>query len=296
MRTISVIVVAARLLAGCGTARQRAAGGGTGPVHRLGRGAGARRLRLSTGDGGRSCVRRRLGGAVHEARSPVRQGHAVREPRHVAERPVEDRQARRRGRRPVGGRPAQGRAAHGQGRQRRAGVGHRHASTTRTRTAAPPSIRRCATPSASTRCRRRAAAKLLNLDAGDADYAEMVQNGWAVLYVGTATFKGGTSCTSTDASYDFSAAADARSNFKLGFKSPTTLRQLPEPRQRSGQGARRRGAPARRAGEGERRPTIAQVTVHTDHPFWESFDARLARALRSARRAGQEAGGRQLPR
>ncbi len=35
-----------------------------------------------------------------------------------------------------------------------------------------------------------ASAKLLQIDAGDADYAEMVQNGWNVLYVGTATWKG----------------------------------------------------------------------------------------------------------
>ncbi len=112
-------------------------------------------------------------------------------------------------------------------------------------------------------------AKMLQLDAGDADYADMVKNGWVVLYVGTATWKGGSSCTSTDSSFDFSKLP-ATVNFRLGFKSPTTYVNCQNPD----------NDPAKALGDEEHERGVqvkanqtvtAQVTVHTDHPFWESF-------------------------
>ncbi len=112
-------------------------------------------------------------------------------------------------------------------------------------------------------------ATMLQLEASDPDYAEMVKNGWAVLYVGTATFKGDSSCTSSDDAFDFSALP-TKVNFKLGFKSPTTYANCQNPD----------NDPAKALGDEEHQRGIqvksnqtvtAQVTVHTDHPFWESF-------------------------
>ena len=113
-----------------------------------------------------------------------------------------------------------------------------------------------------------ASATKLQLDANDADYAEMVQKGWAVLYVGTATWKG-SSCTSTNSSFDFTQMPTTV-NFKLGFKSPTTYVNCQNPD----------NDPAKGLGDEEHQrgiqvkanqTVVAQVTVHTDHPFWESF-------------------------
>lgn len=114
------------------------------------------------------------------------------------------------------------------------------------------------------------AAKKLNLDAaGDANYATMAKNGWTVMYVGTATWKG-TSCTSTNPAYDFSAYPKVV-KFRFGFRSPMTYINCQNPDT----------APARPfSGEEYQRgvqvktnaTTIAQATVHTDHPFWESSE------------------------
>lgn len=114
-----------------------------------------------------------------------------------------------------------------------------------------------------------ASAKLLQIDAGDADYAAMVQNGWNVLYVGTATWKGGTSCTSTNASYDFSKLPTTVA-FRLGFASPTTYLNCQNPDNDPAMGVggedHERGVQVK-----ANQTTVAQVTFHTDHPFWESF-------------------------
>jgi hypothetical protein len=114
-----------------------------------------------------------------------------------------------------------------------------------------------------------AGAKLVSIAAGDADYAQMVANGWNVLYVGTATWKGGASCTSTNASYDFTQQPQTVS-FRFGFKTPTTYINCQNPD----------NDPAAPLGDEEHErgiqvksnaATTAQVTFHTDHPFWESF-------------------------
>ncbi len=138
-------------------------------------------------------------------------------------------------------------------------------STTRTRTAARPSIPPRATPSASTSSRHRGRQER-QLDAqGMADYAMMQASGYAVLYVGTATFMG-TSCTPATGFEAFPEVV----RFKLGFKSPTTYVNCQNPDD----------DPAKPLGmeEHERgiiikgnQPVTGQLTVHTDHPFWESF-------------------------
>src|SRR5205823_3910874 len=109
----------------------------------------------------------------------------------------------------------------------------------------------------------------LNVDAGDSDYADMITHGWTVLYVGTATWKGGGSCTSTNPGFDFTKLP-AQVDFRFGFQSPTSYVNCQNPD----------NDPARPLGDEEHErgvqiktntTTIAQVTVHTDHPFWESF-------------------------
>jgi hypothetical protein len=112
-------------------------------------------------------------------------------------------------------------------------------------------------------------AKQINFDPdAQTDYATMVTNGWSVLYAGTATWKGA-SCTTTDASYDFGSLPKTV-KFQFGFKSPTTYVncQNPDndPAKPSGSEEHQRGIQIR-----ANSATIAQATVHTDHPFWESF-------------------------
>ena len=112
------------------------------------------------------------------------------------------------------------------------------------------------------------AATKLQFDANDPDYAEMVAKGWAVLYVGTATFKG-TNCSSSDPNFDFSKLP-TKVNFRLGFKSPTTYVncQNPDndPADPLGEEEHQRGVQVK-----ANQVVTAQVTMHTDHPFWDSF-------------------------
>jgi len=114
----------------------------------------------------------------------------------------------------------------------------------------------------------------VNLDAqGMADYMMMQQKGYNVLYVGTATWKGDTGqsiCTTgkpADAEFkNFPTTV----NFKLGFKSPTTYVncQNPDndPAKPLGTEEHQRGIVVK-----SNQQAIAQLTVHSDHPFWESF-------------------------
>lgn len=115
-----------------------------------------------------------------------------------------------------------------------------------------------------------AQATRLNVADDDADYADMIAHGWTVMYVGTATWKGDASCTSTNPDFDFTRLP-TEVRFRLGFASPTTYVNCQNPD----------NDPARALGDEEHQrgvqvkanqTTIAQVTVHTDHPFWESLE------------------------
>ena len=113
-----------------------------------------------------------------------------------------------------------------------------------------------------------ATAKKVNLDAAaETDYAEMIQNQCAVFYAGTATFKG----NKMDANC---YPADRQSfpdvvSFRLCFKTPTTYVNCQNPD----------NDPAKPLPDEEHvrgiafessKQVVAQVTVHTDHPFWDS--------------------------
>jgi hypothetical protein len=117
----------------------------------------------------------------------------------------------------------------------------------------------------------------VNLDsAGVTDYQDMATSGCVVLYVGTATFKGSdATCTTPGAPSGYYATEYASwpqtgqsINFHLCYKSPTSYVNCQNP-DNSGK--------ALSGEESERgiffktdQSVIAQVTVHTDHPFWDS--------------------------
>jgi hypothetical protein len=112
-------------------------------------------------------------------------------------------------------------------------------------------------------------AKMTNLDdAARTDYADMQAKGLTVLYVGTATFKG-VDCKSSDPDYDFTQLPKSV-RFRLGFKTPTTYRncQNTDLRGRAFDGEEaQRGVQVMENGS-----TVAQITLHADHPFWNTVD------------------------
>ncbi len=138
------------------------------------------------------------------------------------------------------------------------------------------------------------------------DYAQMVAGGCSILYVGTAKFAG-TSCTCPTPSAP-NAACDPNIYgpgkwpqvgdsvpFHLCFKSPTTLVNCQNPDNDPAQPL---------AGEEHERgiffkstsSVIGQVTVHTDHPFWDSVlhDSPAHFDQFAARVAGMEPAGQNV--
>jgi hypothetical protein len=131
-----------------------------------------------------------------------------------------------------------------------------------------------------------AAAHAVNLEAvAAADYQKMTEAGCSVLYVGTATFKGGTvtgytNCNSGHESWPKSV------NFRLCFRSPATFANCQNPENDP--------APAL-SGEDSQRgisfladdSVTGQITMRVDQPFWDSvlpgspahFDQFAARAV-----------------
>ena len=110
------------------------------------------------------------------------------------------------------------------------------------------------------------------------DFDLMVRRGYSALYVGTATWKGSASpygCAQTSAGaavdaggYDFSRMP-ATMTFKLGFSTPTSYVNC---QNFSAQGPGIGGEESPRGVQvSPSQSAIAQLTVHMDHPFWESF-------------------------
>jgi hypothetical protein len=115
----------------------------------------------------------------------------------------------------------------------------------------------------------------VNIDApGQADYANMITNGCAVYYSGVATFKG------TQHDPTCNSAADGgvspiystwpqQVTFNLCFKSPTSYVNCQNPDNDPAT-----PFPNEEHQRGVAFPTsgsiIGQVTIHTDHPFWDS--------------------------
>lgn len=111
-------------------------------------------------------------------------------------------------------------------------------------------------------------AKRTNLDAAaSADYADMVAKGISVLYVGTATWKG-VDCKSSDPSYDFTKLPTTV-KFRFGFKTPTSYVNCQNTDLR---GKAFDGEEAQRGVQVGADGTTAQITLHVDHPFWNTVD------------------------
>jgi hypothetical protein len=117
-----------------------------------------------------------------------------------------------------------------------------------------------------------ASAKNVNLDAdGQSEYDYMVENGYSVLYVGTVSRPDTDTCAEAGGrDYDFSELPRTLP-FKLGFSTPTSYincqngSQFPGVAGLNGEDYQR-GIQFR-----SDKSVIGQVTVHADHPFWESF-------------------------
>ncbi len=107
-----------------------------------------------------------------------------------------------------------------------------------------------------------ATARRVNLDANDdANYTEMVQKGYTVFYVGTATFRG-IACTPQSAALD---ALPKTVSFRFGFDAATTYVNCQNPDLGGDEEGSPRGL-ALKANE----TTVAQLTIHADHPFWDA--------------------------
>jgi hypothetical protein len=89
----------------------------------------------------------------------------------------------------------------------------------------------------------------------------MIQKGVTVLYVGTATFRG-SACTPADPKLDVLPKVV---NFRFGFDTATTYVNCQNP----DLGGNDEGSPRGLALKSNA-PTVAQLTVHPDHPFWDA--------------------------
>jgi hypothetical protein len=112
----------------------------------------------------------------------------------------------------------------------------------------------------------------------DAVLAAMKTGGYSVWMKGSATFKGGTACMSTNMAYDFNRLPK-KVNFEIGFKAPVTFQNCINPELMP---MNSKGVQGQRNAE-----TTAQVTLHLDHPFWDALeeDAPLRFDLIAARKS-----------
>ena len=120
-----------------------------------------------------------------------------------------------------------------------------------------------------------------------ADYEAMIQAGCTVLYVGNATFKGDPEvdgCVN-----EASKAWPQTVHFRLCFKSPVSYLNCQNPDNDPAEPISSAEDHQRGIAFFSNSSLIAQVTLHTDHPFWDSvlhdspahFDQYAARAVES---------------
>lgn len=129
----------------------------------------------------------------------------------------------------------------------------------------------------------------VNLDSAEADdFAYMVHGRYSVLYVGTATFVGaactqshagpradaglldaGGTGTFVDGGYDFTRLPQTL-HFRMGFDTPTSYVNCQNGTDLAGPGLNGEDHP-RGVQVQANQSVVAQVTIHMDHPFWESF-------------------------
>lgn len=112
-----------------------------------------------------------------------------------------------------------------------------------------------------------AQAQQVNFDAeADSLYKKMTAQGFSVLFQGTATWRGDASapaCRSTDSQYDWQRVPQ-KLNFTFGWKVPTSYINCVNP-ELMPDGTR--GIQPQVNAD-----TVAQITLHLDHPFWVSLE------------------------
>lgn len=109
-------------------------------------------------------------------------------------------------------------------------------------------------------------AQNVNLDAdAQAAYRTMATNGWSVWLKGTATWKGNQSSPAcrTSGTYDFTRLPQTV-NFSFGFKAPVDFKNCVNPELSP--------ADSRGVQTATNTQTVAQLTFHLDHPFWEALE------------------------
>jgi hypothetical protein len=123
----------------------------------------------------------------------------------------------------------------------------------------------------------------------EAAYARMVERGYAVLYAGTATFRGGDDCATSDASYDFDAIP-AEIPFELGFATPSSYLNC-QNEENDGDAFPDEEFP-RGIAILPNRAALAQITLHLEHPWFSSIvhDSNLYFDPMAARLTGAPAG------
>ncbi|MFZ5892417.1 MAG: hypothetical protein ACOY0T_15260 [Myxococcota bacterium] len=101
-------------------------------------------------------------------------------------------------------------------------------------------------------------------DTAKAAYQEMIEKGYSVFYVGTATFKGN-DCQSTDAAYDY-GLIPTTIPFKIGFATPASMINC---QNQENEGDAFEGEEFQRGvAIYTNRASVAQITLHLDHPFY----------------------------
>lgn len=108
-----------------------------------------------------------------------------------------------------------------------------------------------------------ASAKQVNLGVEAAAlYAESVTKGWTTLYVGTATYKGPAPAAGT-----VFASIPKVVKFKIGLRNPSTYANCRNTDLNQVGGEFPRGVQVSAA-----LGTTAQITLHTDHAFWDTLN------------------------
>lgn len=106
-------------------------------------------------------------------------------------------------------------------------------------------------------------AKLVNLDAeGEALYEQAQENGWSMILAGTAKYEG----PAPDADSVF-AKLPTTVNFTLGLQNPSSYVNCRNTDLMAVGGEFPRGIQA-----SSNRSTIVQITLHTDHVFWDTLN------------------------
>jgi hypothetical protein len=102
----------------------------------------------------------------------------------------------------------------------------------------------------------------------EAEYQTMIEQGYAVMYTGTATFRG-EDCLTSEPDYDFSSLP-TEVPFTLGFATPTRYLNC---QNQENQGEPFEDEEAQRGIQVlPNRAAIAQITLHVEHPFFSDVE------------------------